>query len=78
MTDVKLNSLQIDLLNKVLFTTDSYVAVRAGWGSGKTSAIVFSLLAWAESHPNQSSLLITDSFLSFNSTMRWICGNFYL
>lgn len=80
MTDVKLNPLQIDLLNKVLFTNDSYVAVRAGWGSGKTSAIVFSLLAWAESHPNQSSLLITDTANRFRSVLlpeinKW-CGSY--
>lgn len=76
---IKLNDLQIDLIDKLLFSEESFIAVRAGWGSGKTSAIVFSLLSWAESHPGQSSLLITDTADRFRDVLlpeidKWLIG----
>lgn len=58
---MKLNDLQLSLIKALLLSDDNFIAVRAGWGSGKTSALVFALAAWAEAHPSLSSLLITDT-----------------
>jgi hypothetical protein len=58
---MKLNDLQMSLIKALLLSADNFIAVRAGWGSGKTSALVFALAAWAEAHPSLSSLLITDT-----------------
>ena len=58
---MKLNDLQMSLIKALLLSNDNFIAVRAGWGSGKTSALVFALAAWAEAHPSLSSLLITDT-----------------
>lgn len=41
--ELKLNPLQIDLIDKLIYSNDPFIAVRAGWGSGKTSALVFAL-----------------------------------
>jgi hypothetical protein len=38
--ELKLNPLQIDLIDKLIYSHDPFIAVRAGWGSGKTSALV--------------------------------------
>ena len=42
--DLKLNPLQRDLLRALAFE-QTFIAVRAGWGSGKTSALVFAISA---------------------------------
>lgn len=60
MSDPKLNPLQRDLL-RALATEQTFIAVRAGWGSGKTSALVFAILAMSHARPGSSSLLITDT-----------------
>ena len=41
-TDLKLNlnPLQVDLIDKLIYSNEPFIAVRAGWGSGKTSALV--------------------------------------
>jgi hypothetical protein len=61
MTKLKLNELQATLIKRLLVSDDHFISVRAGWGSGKTSALVFALAVWSEAHPNKSSLLITDT-----------------
>lgn len=58
---LKLNDLQKELVSRLLLSNENFIAVRAGWGSGKTSALVFALALWADAHPNKSSLLITDT-----------------
>ena len=58
---LNLNELQLTLIKRLLLSDDNFIAVRAGWGSGKTSALVFALALWSEKNPNKSSLLITDT-----------------
>lgn len=57
---MKLNPLQKDLV-RALVDEETFIAVRAGWGSGKTSALVFGLLMMSKLRPGSSSLLITDT-----------------
>ena len=59
-TTPTLNPLQRDLL-RALAHEQTFIAVRAGWGSGKTSALVFAILAMSHARPGSSSLLITDT-----------------
>jgi hypothetical protein len=61
MMMLNLNELQLTLIKRLLLSDDNFIAVRAGWGSGKTSALVFALALWSEKNPNKSSLLITDT-----------------
>ncbi len=57
---IKLNPLQKAILTGI--TKDQrIIAARCGWGSGKTSALVFSLLYVSRARPGKSSLLITDT-----------------
>ncbi len=43
MSDIKLNPLQLEIISRI--TDDQkIIAARCGWGSGKTSAWVFSIL----------------------------------
>ena len=70
-TDLKLNlnPLQVDLIDKLIYSSDPFIAVRAGWGSGKTSALVFALWTWSKLHPNKSSLLVTDTTPRYRSVL---------
>ena len=54
--ELKLNPLQIDLIDQLLYSGEPFIAVRAGWGSGKTSALVFALWTWSSIHPNKTYL----------------------
>ena len=54
---MKLNPLQKDLVRS-LVDEETFIAVRAGWGSGKTSALVFGLLMISKLRPGSASLLI--------------------
>lgn len=67
--ELKLNPLQIDLIDQLLYSDDPFIAVRAGWGSGKTSALVFALWTWSSIHPNKSSLLVTDTAPRYRSVL---------
>jgi hypothetical protein len=58
--DLQLNPLQRDLLRALAYE-QTFIAVRAGWGSGKTSALVFAILQMSHARPGSSSLLITDT-----------------
>jgi hypothetical protein len=69
MNEIKLNPLQIDMIHATLLSKDKIIGVRAGWGSGKSSGIIFTLLAWSEAHPNESSLLITDTASRFKNVL---------
>ena len=57
---MRLNPLQKDLVG-ALVDEETFIAVRAGWGSGKTSALVFGLLMISKLRPGSASLLITDT-----------------
>ena len=67
--ELKLNPLQIDLVDRLIYSDDAFIAVRAGWGSGKTSALVFALWTWSSIHPNKSSLLVTDTAPRYRSVL---------
>ncbi len=67
--NIKLNPLQVELINRLLFSEDKIIAVRAGWGSGKTSALVFAILVASESMPGKTSLLITDTSSRFKTVL---------
>jgi hypothetical protein len=69
INNLVLNPLQREIIDRLLTTPDNYIAVRAGWGSGKTSALVFAILAWAVVNPNTSSLLITDTSLRYKQVL---------
>jgi hypothetical protein len=67
--ELKLNPLQVDLIDRLIYSDDPFIAVRAGWGSGKTSALVFALWTWSSIHPNKSSLLVTDTAPRYRSVL---------
>jgi len=48
---------------------NAFVAVRAGWGASKTSALVFGLLYVATWRPGTSSLLVTDTAPRYRSVL---------
>jgi len=68
MTEIKLNPLQLEII-KGITRKDKVIAARCGWGSGKTSALVFSILYLAKTRPGTSSLLVTDTTPRYNSVL---------
>lgn len=66
---IKLNPLQLDLISALL-RQETMIAVRAGWGSGKTSALVFALMWAANMRPGRSSLLITDTAQRYRTVLQ--------
>ena len=66
---IKLNPLQLDLIGALL-RQETMIAVRAGWGSGKTSALVFALMWAANMRPGRSSLLITDTAQRYRTVLQ--------
>jgi hypothetical protein len=68
MSDIKLNSLQLEIISKIT-DEEKIIAARCGWGSGKTSALVFSILYLAKTRPGTSSLLVTDTNPRYNSVL---------
>lgn len=56
---IKPNKLQSDLLKAYL--DQNIIAVVAGWGSGKTTAMAMAIISHAIAHPQGASLYITDS-----------------
>jgi len=66
---VKLNPLQLELLEAIT-RQQTMVAVRAGWGSGKTSALVFALAWVSNMRPGTSSLLITDTAQRYRTVLQ--------
>jgi hypothetical protein len=65
---VKLNELQLSIISAIL-REDKVISARCGWGSGKTSALVFSLLTVAKMRPGTSSLIVTDTTPRYNSVL---------
>jgi hypothetical protein len=68
MTDIKLNELQLNIISAIS-RRDKIIAARCGWGSGKTSALVFSILFLSKTRPGTSSLLVTDTTPRYNSVL---------
>jgi len=48
-------------VTRSLLRRDRVIAIRAGWGASKTSALVFAAIVNARQYPNKSSLLICDT-----------------
>ena len=65
---IALNDLQLAIIESIL-REDKVIAARCGWGSGKTSALVFALLTVAKLRPGTSSLIVTDTTPRYNSVL---------
>ena len=68
MSEIKLNPLQLEII-KGITRKDKVISARCGWGSGKTSALVFSILYLSKTRPGTSSLLVTDTTPRYNSVL---------
>ncbi len=68
MTALQLNPLQAEIISRITIE-DKIISARCGWGSGKTSALVFSILYLAKTRPGTSSLLVTDTNPRYNSVL---------
>ena len=66
--NLKHNDLQLAIIT-ALKDEQKVIAARCGWGSGKTCALVFSILFIAKTRPNTSSLLVTDTTPRYNSVL---------
>ena len=65
---IELNELQESILWGIT-NEQRIIAARCGWGSGKTAALVFSLLYVTRMRPGTSSLLITDTNPRYQSVL---------
>ena len=65
---IELNPLQQDILGAIR-REERIISARCGWGSGKTSALVFSLLFVSKWRAGRSSLLVTDTNPRYNSVL---------
>ena len=65
---LSLNPLQQDIIGAIR-REERIIAARCGWGSGKTSALVFSILFISKWRPARSSLLVTDTNPRYNSVL---------
>ena len=66
--DLKLNELQKNIIARIR-RRDKVIAARCGWGSGKTSGLVFALWFISRIRPGTSSLLITDTSPRYRSVL---------
>lgn len=66
--ELSLNPLQQDLIARIR-RQDRIIAARCGWGAGKTSALVFSILFISKWRAGSSSLLVTDTNPRYNSVL---------
>tara|TARA_Y100001973_G_scaffold10555_1_gene14315 strand:+ start:4300 stop:5679 length:1380 start_codon:yes stop_codon:yes gene_type:complete len=65
---ISLNPLQREIIARIM-REDEIISARCGWGSGKTSALVFALLMVSKWRKGRSSLLITDTTPRYNSVL---------
>ena len=63
-----LNDLQQNIIARIRLE-DKVIAARCGWGSGKTSGLVFALWFVSRVRPGTSSLLITDTSPRYRSVL---------
>lgn len=68
MSELLLNSLQLEVIGGIR-RADRVIAARCGWGSGKTSSLVFAIWFLAKTRPGTTSLLITDTNGRYNSVL---------
>ena len=68
MIDINPNELQTEIIKRI-GQRDKIIAARCGWGSGKTSALVFSMLLVSKMRPGMSSLMVTDTTPRYNSVL---------
>jgi hypothetical protein len=66
--EIILNPLQKNIIENIR-ARHRIIAARCGWGSGKTSALIFGLWFVAKSLPGKSSLLVTDTAPRYNSVL---------
>ena len=66
--DLNLNPLQRSLIARVR-RCDRIIAARCGWGAGKTSALVFSILFVSKWRAGKSTLLVTDTNPRYTSVL---------
>ena len=66
--DFILNDLQREIIRGIR-RKDKIIAARCGWGSGKTSSLIFALWFVAKIRPGTTSLLITDTTPRYNSVL---------
>jgi len=66
ITDMVYTPLQL-AMGKALIDRRRVIAVRGGWGCGKTSGLIFCLILNARQNPDKSSLLIVDTFERYKS-----------
>jgi len=63
-----LNDLQREVITGIR-RKDHVIAARCGWGSGKTSSLIFALWFIAKTRPGTTSLLVTDTTPRYNSVL---------
>ena len=63
-----LNELQREVIAGIR-RKDKVIAARCGWGSGKTSSLIFAMWFLAKTRPGTTSLLITDTTPRYNSVL---------
>jgi hypothetical protein len=68
MINIDPNELQTAIITAI-GRQDKVIAARCGWGSGKTSALVFSMLLVSKLRPGMSSLIVTDTTPRYNSVL---------
>ena len=65
---LQLNDLQQNIIARIR-KQDKVISARCGWGSGKTSGLVFALWFISRIRPGTSSLLITDTSPRYRSVL---------
>ena len=65
---INLNPLQSQMVAS-LIRGDRFISVRAGWGSGKTSGLVFSIIYCSILYPGEPMLLVTDTSARFERVL---------
>tara|TARA_Y100000592_G_scaffold9199_2_gene12860 strand:+ start:4254 stop:5621 length:1368 start_codon:yes stop_codon:yes gene_type:complete len=63
-----LNELQTRVIQGIK-NEDQVIGARCGWGSGKTSALVFAIWSISWLRPGRSSLIVTDTAMRYNSVL---------
>lgn len=66
--NLQLNELQQNIIARIR-RRDKVISARCGWGSGKTSGLVFALWFISRIRPGTSSLLITDTSPRYRSVL---------
>jgi hypothetical protein len=67
-SDLQLNDLQREVIAGIR-RADRIIAARCGWGSGKTSSLIFAMWFLSKVRPGTTSLLVTDTNGRYNSVL---------